>query len=125
MTLKNETGNQVAAGVTYEDKPEGPIAAAIIAGGIGSLALGFFTVLAEASKGAKDALNLYNPVGPLAGKTVFAVVIWLLSWGVLHFIYRDKPLETRKALVVALVLMGLGVLGTFPIFFQAFAPAGG
>jgi len=64
MTLKAETGDQVAAGITYEDKPEGPIAAAIIAGGIGSLALGFFTVLAEASKGAKDALNLYDPVGP-------------------------------------------------------------
>jgi hypothetical protein len=122
MTLKAETGDRIAAGITYEDKPEGPIAAAIIAGGIGSLALGFFTVLAEASKGAKAALNLYDPVGPLAGKTVFAVVIWLLSWGVLHVIYRNKPFESRKALTVALVLMGLGVLGTFPIFFQAFAP---
>ena len=125
MTLKAETGDQVTEGITYEDKPEGPIAAAIIACGIGALALGFFPVLADASQGAKDALNLYAQAGSLAGKTVFAVVIWLLSWGVLHFLYRDKPLETRKALVVALALMGLGVLGTFPIFFQAFAPAGG
>ncbi len=120
MTLNVESGDQVAAGITYEDKPEGPIAAAIIAGGIGTLALGLLTVLVEASKGAKDALNLYNPVGPLAGKSIFAVVIWLLSWVVLHFYYRDKPFETR-ALIVALVLMGLGVLGTFPIFFQLFA----
>jgi hypothetical protein len=33
---------------------------------------------------------------------------------------RSKPYETRRALVISLVLIGLGVLGTFPLFFQAF-----
>jgi hypothetical protein len=32
------------------DKPEGPVAAAILAAGIGSFALGLFTTLAEASE---------------------------------------------------------------------------
>jgi hypothetical protein len=67
-------------------------------------------------------LNFYNPVGPLSGKTIGGVLIWLVSWVVLYLVYRDKPFETRKALTVALVLIGLGLLGTFPIFFQAFAP---
>ena len=97
MTLKAESGAHSTADITYEDKPEGPIAAAIIAGGIGTLALGLSTVLAEMSTAAKDALNLYNPVGPLAGKTIFAVAIWLLSWVGLHVYYRNKPFETRKA----------------------------
>ncbi len=105
----------------YPDKPEGPISAAIIAGGIGALVLGILTTLAEMSESIKDFLNFYDPVGPLAGKTTYAVVVWLISWIVLHVMYKDKAIESRKALTVALILLALGVLGTFPIFFQAFA----
>jgi hypothetical protein len=107
--------------VEYPDKPEGPVSAAIIAGGIGSLALGIFTTLAEMSEGFKDFLNFNNPVGPLSGKTTYAVVVWLVAWVILHVMYKDKAFESRKALTVALILVALGVLGTFPIFFQAFA----
>ncbi len=71
----------------------GPIAAAIIAGGPGAAALGFFTTLAEASAGAKNWLHWSDAVGPLSGKVLMAV----------------------------LVLIDLGVLGTFPLFFQAFS----
>lgn len=105
----------------YPDKPEGPVSAAIIAGGIGALALGIFTTLAEMSEPIKNFLNFYNPVGPLSGKTTYAVVVWLISWVILHMMYKDKAVESRKALTVALILVALGVLGTFPIFFQAFA----
>jgi hypothetical protein len=105
------------------DKPEGPVAAAILAGGVGALALGVLTTLAEASTSIKDFLAFNEGVGPLSGKTIGAVVIWLVAWVVLHLIYRDKSLESRKALGASLVLIALGVLGTFPIFFQAFAPA--
>jgi hypothetical protein len=103
------------------DKPEGPIAAAIIAGGIGSLAMGTFTTLAEASAKVKDFLRWNEAVGPLSGKTGMAVIVWLVSWVILHLVYRNKPLETRRALTIALVLVGLGVVGTFPLFFEAFA----
>jgi hypothetical protein len=105
------------------DKREGPVAAAILAGGVGAFALGVLTTLAEMSPSLKEFLNFHDPVGPLAGKTTYAVLIWLVAWVVLHMAYRDKQVETRKALTVALVLVGLGALGTFPVFFQAFAPA--
>jgi hypothetical protein len=105
------------------DKPEGPIAAAILAAGLGSLALGILTTLAEANENFKEFLNLYDPVGPLSGKTTGAVIVWLVAWAVLHVAYRNKAVESRKELAISLVLIGLGVLGTFPIFFQAFAPA--
>lgn len=124
MASNLQTGATAAAQPDTGDKPEGPVAAAIIAGGVGALAVGLLTTLAEASTSIKDALNVYDPVGPLSGKTIGGVLIWLVSWVVLHVVYRDKPFETRRALTVALVLIGLGILGTFPIFFQAFAPAG-
>ena len=122
MTSNLETDTP-ADELDHADKPEGPVAAAVLAAGVGALALGILTTLAEASTGFKDFLNFYDPVGPLSGKTIGAVVVWLVAWGVLHLRYRDKAIESRKALTVALILVALGVLGTFPIFFQAFAPA--
>lgn len=122
----NPNPNPAAAArepVENADKPEGPVAAAILAAGIGVFALGVLTTLAEASEGFKDFLTLSEPVGPLSGKTIGAVIVWLVAWAVLHVMYRDKATESRKVLTASLILIGLGVLGTFPIFFQAFAPA--
>jgi hypothetical protein len=114
-----------AAGTVEEivspDKPEGPIAAAILAAGVGSLAMGVVTTLVEMSIGIKDALTWSTDVGPLSGKTGIAVIVWLMAWGMLHAFYRRKPAETTPALAVALALVALGVLGTFPTVFQAFA----
>src|SRR6266568_3552502 len=108
------------ARITFADRPEGPIAAAIIAGGIGAAALGVVTTLAEASTRVSDWLAWSDRVGPLSGKTIMAVVVWLVAWAVLHVALRGRPYETRRALVVSLVLIALGVLGTFPTFFQLF-----
>jgi hypothetical protein len=105
------------------DKPEGPLVAAILAGGIGCLALGAFTTLAEAGSSVADKLAWSDKVGPLSGKTTLAVIVWLLSWAILHAVYRNREAETKQALTIALVLIGLGVLLTFPTFFQLFAPA--
>jgi lysylphosphatidylglycerol synthetase-like protein (DUF2156 family) len=107
--------------VDFPDRPEGPIAAAILAGGIGAVALGFFTTMAEVSEDLKSWLDFRSEVGPLAGKTIMAVVVWLLAWVVLHLVYRGKPYETRRAFVIAMVLVAIGVVGTFPTFFEAFA----
>jgi hypothetical protein len=123
MASNIQPGATAASQTDNVDKPEGPVAAAIIAGGVGALAVGLLTTLAEASTNINKFLNFYNPVGPLSGKTIGGVLIWLVAWVVLYLVYRDKPFETRRALTVALVLVGLGLLGTFPIFFQAFAPA--
>jgi hypothetical protein len=109
-------------GIAYTDKPEGPVSAAVIAAGIGALALGFLTTLAEANTSVKDWLQWSDDVGPLSGKTILAVVAWLVSWAVLHVALRNKPYETGRALTIALVLIALGVIGTFPTFFQAFEP---
>lgn len=107
--------------LAIEDKPEGPVSAAIIAAGAGATVLGLMTTLAEASKTVKEWLNWSSGVGPLSGKTIVAVIAWLVVWGVLHTVLRGTRYETRRALTIGLILMGLGVIGTFPLFFEAFA----
>ena len=121
MTSTTTSDHPVIAQIDFEDKPEGPVAAAILAAGIGSLALGIFTTLSEASESFHDFFDWSARVGPLSGKTICAVAVWLVAWAVLHFVMRAKPYETRRAMAISLVLIGLGVVGTFPTFFQAFA----
>ena len=116
------TSEPSASGIQFHDKAEGPISAAIIAAGIGAFALGIFTTLAEASAGAKGWFEWSVRVGPLSGKTTMAVIVWLVAWVVLHFTMRRSRSESSGALIVSLVLIGLGIVGTFPTFFQAFAP---
>ena len=101
--------------------PNGPVVAALIAGGLGSATIGLMTVLAEASQAVNGALNWWNPAGPLTGKTLFGVIAFFTSWIVLHFIFRGKNVNFPRAATIALVLLGLGLLGTFPPFFDLFA----
>ncbi len=100
---------------------EGPAAAALLGAGVGAFTLGLLTTLAEASTSIKDSLTLSDAVGPLSGKTTYAVVVWLAAWAVLHFTVGRRARLTTQVLTVVVVLFGLGLLGTFPIFFQLFA----
>ena len=102
------------------DLTNGPAAAALLAAGIGSLALGLFVILAEASKSVNNALNFYNPVGPLSGKTTLAIVIWILSWMILHSSWKNKQVSFAGVFTASLILIILGLLGTFPPFFDLF-----
>jgi hypothetical protein len=98
----------------------GPAAAAILASGIGSLALGLCTTLAQAMVPVKNVLTFYRPAGPLSGKTTVAVVIWLVAWAVLHSQWQDRQVHFPRVFTVTLVMIALGLLGTFPVFFELF-----
>ena len=98
----------------------GKALAAMVAAGIGSAAFGVLTTLAEVSPGLKNVLNVYDPVGPLSGKTTVAVVIWLMTWYALARRWRVRPPVMKSALVATFVLIGVGVVGTFPLFFALF-----
>ncbi|MDQ0732369.1 hypothetical protein [Arthrobacter sp. B1I2] len=69
-------------------------------------------------------MTFYGPVGPLSGKTTLTVVVWLLCWVALHLALRKREVEGRRVVTASLVLigLGLGLVGTFPMFFQAFSP---
>jgi hypothetical protein len=107
--------------------PNGEAVAAMLAAGIGALSLGFFTTLAEITAGTTfrtggfPGLTWNTGVGPLSGKTGYAVIIWLVAWVVLHFMMKGKEYNFGRMFWITIGLIGLGVLGTFPIFFQLFA----
>lgn len=61
-------------------KPNGPVAAALLAAGWGVFAIGLMTTLAEAMAAVANALNWYGPVGPLSGKTGVGIIVWLVAW---------------------------------------------
>ena len=107
---------------TAVEKPNGPVAAALLAAGVGSFVLGLLTTIAEASESFGKSIQYNDRVGPLSGKTLFAAAAFFVVWGALGYLLRDRDLPWRPVLVASAVLIGLGLLGTFPIFFQAFAP---
>jgi hypothetical protein len=112
-----------AAGAAVEaaEKPSGPIAAVLIAAGIGALVLAILTVWAEANEGFKDWLAYSERVGSLSGKTILATVAFLVSWGALSVGLRGRQVSLAKATAITLVLLALGYLGTFAPFFELFA----
>jgi hypothetical protein len=101
-------------------KPNGPVAAVLLATGLGALVLAILTVWAEASASFKDSLAYDLEVGPLSGKTIWATVAFLGSWGVLTLVLRNREVDLNKVLIIAGVLLALGLVGTFSPFFELF-----
>ena len=107
-----------------EDRPDGPGAAAMVSAGIGIFVLGLFTVLSEASESIHAFLEDFQGsvgVGPLAGKTVLGSIAFFVSAGVLGALWWKKNIDVQKAFWIGLALGIIGLLGTFPPLFQAFA----
>jgi hypothetical protein len=90
----------------------GPAMAATLSAGVGALAVGAFVILNEA--GIYAAPSLYGPAGGVSGRTTFAVVIWLIAWGVLHRLWKDREIEPNRVVTACLVMVGVGLLLTFP-----------
>jgi hypothetical protein len=113
---------------TQESLPaNGPAAAALLSAAIGCATLGLMTVLDEVTgkgNGFDKWLNWYNPVGPLSGKTTVAVIAYVLSWAMLSVLLRGKNVRLGKWIAATFILLGLGLLMTFPEFFDLFAPKG-
>ena len=49
-----------------------------------------------------------------------AVVAWLAAWAILHRMWTRQQVDFGKVFVATLILIALGLLGTFPPFFQLF-----
>jgi hypothetical protein len=109
-----------AAAPNMTSLPNGQGAAAVLAAGIGAFALGLFAVLADKIPALGRWMNFSNPTGPLSGVTTMAVIVWLAAWAIFNLRWRGR--EVRLALVsrVALVLLALGMLLTFPPFADLF-----
>jgi hypothetical protein len=94
----------------------GPGAAAVLAAGIGSLALGVFAFAGDAAPQIGRAFNIWQPSGPESGVTTGAVVVWLLAWYLLGRRWSTRDVNLTAVTITALTMLAGGVLLTFPPF---------
>ena len=92
--------------------PNGSAMAAFLGAGIGSFAMGVIVLLNEAGIFAAPAL--FTPAGGVSGRTTLATVVWLVAWGLLHYRWKGREIVTGSVPELTLVLLGLGILATFP-----------
>ena len=90
----------------------GAALAAILGSAIGAFAMGAFVLANEA--GIFAAPSLYGPAGGLSGRSTFAVLAWLIAWGLLHARWRGRDVGATPVFACALVLVALSVIATFP-----------
>jgi len=102
------------------DKVNGPAAAALLAGGIGSAAMGVITLIYELDdkSGFSKSMTWYKPVGGLSGKSSWAIIIFFVSWAILHFIWKDRNTNFAHISSLAIALLFVGLIGTFPPFWH-------
>jgi len=89
-------------------------AAAVLAAGIGSFAIGLFAILADKSASIKGLMIFSKPTGPLSGVTTSAIVVWLFAWTIFHLRWRGKTLAFGLVSAAAFLLLALALLLTFP-----------
>jgi hypothetical protein len=109
MNMQNST-----ASLDAPDLTDGSGAAAILATGIGSFALAVLACAGDKLAVVKKCLSFYKPTGPLSGVTTTAILIWLLAWGILEWRWRNTTVAVKRVSAVALALLGLSLLLTFP-----------
>jgi hypothetical protein len=97
---------------TTPPEVNGSAMAAFLGGGIGAVAMGAVVLLNEA--GIFAAPTLYAPAGGVSGRTTLATIVWLLAWAVLHNRWKAREIAAGRVGAVTLMLIALGVLGTYP-----------
>jgi hypothetical protein len=112
---------QTAAGAPQAMlNPNGAGAAAVLAAGVGSLAVAVFAILADKVIPIKSLMNFYKPTGPLSGVTTCAIVVWLAVWALLHRRWSWRNVEIGRVTAIAFILLFLSLLLTFPPIAELF-----
>jgi hypothetical protein len=104
-------------------KPNGPAAAVLLAGGIGSSVLGLVTWIYELNDQSVFAKSMVwvNSVGGLSGKSTLGILAFFLAWAILHVVWKGKEVNFSSISTIALILLAIGLIGTFPPVWHLFA----
>jgi hypothetical protein len=100
-------------------RPSGPAAAVVLAAGLACFALGLLSVLTATSASVASALTVNDRVGDLSGVTTAVAVVFFAAWGVLAITWRHADPSLIRVGAASAALIALGLLGTFPPFFNA------
>lgn len=101
---------------TGESLPNGPGAAAILAAGVGSAALGILALANDAFPAINKLLIFYGPSGGLSGVSTVAVIIWLVAWFILARRWATATVQMARVNTISFALLAVGILLTFPPF---------
>jgi hypothetical protein len=105
---------------------KGAAQAAFLSAMLGVLALALVNLGAQSSAAFKALVHkmgkLWMPgaegIGPYSGKETISLVVWLLSWWILHLMLRDK--EWDQKVVIGFFLVGIALATTLlwpPVFY--------
>lgn len=103
-------------------RPSGPAVAAFTSAMLGLLALALVNIGTEASEPFKSLIHnvgkLWIPgaqgIGPYSGKETVMLVVWLVSWAVLHRLLRNHEASLLRWGVVFLTGIGLATTLMWP-----------
>jgi hypothetical protein len=101
---------------TEMDKPNGPVSAALLAGGIGSAVIGIVTLIHKTNINANFVDNRVrsNPVGALSGESSYGILAFFLAWAILYLVWKDRETNFTWVSSIAVALLMLGLVGTYP-----------
>ncbi len=108
--------DQPASSPVSDVMPTGPGAAAILAAGIGSLALGVLDFAGDASPPVGRLLSFWPPTGTLSGVTTLAIVTWLVAWFALARRWAGRDVRLAAVTGCAFAMLFAAFLLTFPPF---------
>lgn len=105
-----------------KNSPTGPAVAALISAALGILALAVSQVLCEKSEAIKNAVHglgkLWIPgaegIGPYSGKETIQLLVWVVSWALLHFVLRKKQIALGWPVMAFLVILGIATTFLWP-----------
>ena len=98
-----------------------PVAAALVAAGIGSATLGHAIAAVGASTTVEKWAAMGTAAGSLTGKALGATLVFFLAWSILRVaLGADRRVSARACLGVTWALVALGVLLTFPPVYGLF-----
>lgn len=117
--------------MTPRSQVSGPAIAAMSAVALGMLAMAIVNVFTEASAAFKDTVHAIGKawipgaqgIGPYSGKETVLLVVWLVSWGVLHAVLRRRDLPLRPYAIGFLIAIGVATTLLWPPVFEVLVGA--
>ncbi|QLE59404.1 hypothetical protein FD725_16275 [Nostoc sp. TCL26-01] len=121
----------LAEGSHHPPNVSGPAAAALISAGIGCLIMmvtqHLVSVTPEIEKivwdigswipGSHNANKLYGEIGSYSGKETILLISWLVSWVVLHYLWRNRNIKVQTMFFWIFVLfIAATVMSWHPLF---------
>lgn len=104
--------------MTTTNQPNGAAMSAMLAAAIASAAFGALVLLG--ATGVFSAPAIYAPAGGLSGRSTGALLVWLITWVLLHRQWRDRSVSMSRVSAWSFVLVLVSIVATFPPLWELF-----